>query len=293
MHLSTLVLLRDHLTRENIDDLVGSVVGKSTREVQELLARRAPRPDVPATLRKLPAATALPLVAEVVTPAPPPTAPRIDPLSEDRYKLQLTIDRALHDKIERARDLMSHRSGGRDLVAVVEQALDALLVQLEKERLGNVAHPREKKRHTKPGTISRAARREVFARDGERCSYADEESGERCGSTAFLELDHIVPRGRGGSDEASNLRVRCRAHNRLYAEETYGREYVEERIHFRRRKWADADADADLARRGLVGLGFRERDAQRALDVVAGRHANDVTPLPPSEILREALAVLT
>jgi hypothetical protein len=60
IHLSTLVLLRDHLTEANFDDLVAAASGKSEREVQQLLARHAPRPDVPATLRKLPASAASP-----------------------------------------------------------------------------------------------------------------------------------------------------------------------------------------------------------------------------------------
>jgi hypothetical protein len=54
LHLSNLLLLRGHLTRENVDTLVAEVRGKSTREVQELLARRAPRPDVPTDVRPVP-----------------------------------------------------------------------------------------------------------------------------------------------------------------------------------------------------------------------------------------------
>src|SRR5260221_4824097 len=37
--LSTLVMLVDHLTPENLDSLVGEVAGKTTREVEALLAR--------------------------------------------------------------------------------------------------------------------------------------------------------------------------------------------------------------------------------------------------------------
>src|SRR6185295_17496470 len=46
LHLSTLVLLRDELTEANVDELVDATSGKSKREVQELIARRCPRPDV-------------------------------------------------------------------------------------------------------------------------------------------------------------------------------------------------------------------------------------------------------
>jgi hypothetical protein len=285
VHLSTLVLLRDHLTEANLDELVTATSGKTKREVEELLARRAPRPDVPAQIRKLPAQVALstPPAAAAPAPAPAPRA-RIEPLAESRYKLQLTVSSALREKLERATDLMRHRNPSGDLAVVVEQALDALLEKLEKERLGRSSRPRRTARPTKKGRISSATRREVFARDGEQCTYADEQ-GRRCSSRAFLELDHITPRAHGGPDDASNLRVTCRAHNRLHAELVLGRKCVERGIHFRQRK-----SELDVATRGLARMGFRERDARRAVDAVVGRH--DEVPAIP-DVLREALAVLT
>ena len=44
-----------------------------------------------------------------------------------------------------------------------------------------------------------------------------EEEGECrvCGDTRDLEVDHIVPTSRGGSDERENLQVLCRDHNAL------------------------------------------------------------------------------
>jgi len=100
-----------------------------------------------------------------------------------------------------------------------------------------------------------------------------------------------VPRARGGNDNLGNLRVHRRAHNGLQAEECFGKEHVEARITLRRRSW-DADG-AERARRGLVGLGFKARDAARAIERVAARHTEDAEPLPEAEILREALAALT
>jgi hypothetical protein len=61
-------------------------------------------------------------------------------------------------------------------------------------------------------------------------------AGGRCPSRANLELDHIVSRALGGGDEATNLRVRCRAHNRLHAEEVFGREHIARAVDFRQRK---------------------------------------------------------
>jgi hypothetical protein len=257
VHLSTLVLLRDHFAASNVEELVAATSGKTKREVEELLARRAPRPDVPATLRRLPT-PAVP--ASDGTPfergpspsdgtlfergpspsASPRSAGRIEPLAEARHKLQLTIGTELREKLERATALLRHRNPSGDLATVLDHALDALLAKVEKERLGKTSRPRRTTgaaRATRPGRVTAAVRREVFARDGEQCTYVDA-AGSRCASCAFLELDHVESRALGGADDAANLLVTCRAHNRLHAEEVFGRRCVERGIHFRQQRSA-------------------------------------------------------
>ncbi|HVH45156.1 MAG TPA: HNH endonuclease signature motif containing protein [Labilithrix sp.] len=69
--------------------------------------------------------------------------------------------------------------------------------------------------------VPRSVRQAVFARDGEQCTFTDDD-GRRCPSRAFLELDHVTSRALGGDHEVVNLRVRCRLcrarHNLHYAE---------------------------------------------------------------------------
>ncbi|AKV00267.1 hypothetical protein AKJ09_06930 [Labilithrix luteola] len=45
IHLSNLLLLRDLLTEANVDELIAAASGKTKREVEELVARMAPKPD--------------------------------------------------------------------------------------------------------------------------------------------------------------------------------------------------------------------------------------------------------
>jgi 5-methylcytosine-specific restriction endonuclease McrA len=52
----------------------------------------------------------------------------------------------------------------------------------------------------------RKRRPEVFARDINICKY--------CGSTESLEVDHIIPLARGGSNELDNLQILCKKCNR-------------------------------------------------------------------------------
>ncbi len=69
--------------------------------------------------------------------------------------------------------------------------------------------------------IPAATRDAVFARDKGRCTYVGS-NGERCASRHHLQIDHIVPYARGGTNAVQNLRLLCERHNKLEAERIYG-----------------------------------------------------------------------
>ena len=71
------------------------------------------------------------------------------------------------------------------------------------------ARARNARRH-----IPAAVRRAVWRRYGGACCYQDPLTGVTCGSTHLVQIDHIVPVAQGGSDDISNLRLRCAVHNR-------------------------------------------------------------------------------
>lgn len=142
------------------------------------------------------------------------------------------MSREFRDKLARVQDLMRHSNPRGELAPIFERALDLLVADLEKTRLAKTDRPRRAKQ-AKHGAISRAARREVFERDGERCTYVAP-SGRRCAARAFIQLDHDVARARGGSGAPENLRVRCGAHNRFAAKQLFGEQYVDDKIAARR-----------------------------------------------------------
>ncbi|MDB5219920.1 MAG: hypothetical protein JWO86_7847 [Myxococcaceae bacterium] len=326
LHLSTLVLIRTHQTEQNVEELAAAVAGKTQRQVEELLARLAPKPDVRSAIVELgaPSNDARPTLFAGSDASHVPSAPRarIEPLSEARYKVQLTASAELKVKLERARDLMRHRNPSGDLAVVIDAAMDLLLAKLEKERLGKVKAPREPPKPragsgSGSGThrgraIPAGVRRAVFERDGEQCTFVDE-AGERCPQRGHLELDHIEARALGGTNAASNLRVRCRAHNRLAAEEVFGKAHVAERIDFRQRKSRAVAATLpslspppplpglpppppqaiELALRGLHNMGFSKSDARRAVDHVSQRRVANGDALDVQDLLRGAIAALT
>jgi 5-methylcytosine-specific restriction endonuclease McrA len=73
--------------------------------------------------------------------------------------------------------------------------------------------------------IPQSIRNEVFARDSGRCTFIGTD-GRRCNSSWNLEIDHIRPHAKGGSNTTDNLRLLCARHNKLAAEQEYGEEFM-------------------------------------------------------------------
>jgi 5-methylcytosine-specific restriction endonuclease McrA len=260
LHLTAICEVREFLTAENHRELRAEVSGQSKLQVREILARRFPRADVRASLKKL---------------------PELDPLSPGRYRLLLTLNAEQKEKVDLARALLSHANPAGDLAVVVERALDALIAQLEKRRFGqreprdsagviarSHAKPDEAKsdeaksdeaksdeaksdesrhspmlacasrsveidkaegRSTRRKHIPNVVRRELVARDGARCSFISE-GGKCCEERGFLQFHHRHPWARGGADTLENLALLCHAHNRLLAERDFGKTQVQAAI---------------------------------------------------------------
>jgi len=73
--------------------------------------------------------------------------------------------------------------------------------------------------------VPQRIRDEVYTRDQGRCTFVNNK-GERCEATHHLELDHLIPFAKGGISEASNLRLKCKAHNLLAARNEFGTEFM-------------------------------------------------------------------
>jgi hypothetical protein len=70
LSVTTVRLLREHLTPENHESVLARASGRSRRKIDALIAELAPRPDVPSTVRKLPTAAAAPSTTLVSVSAP-------------------------------------------------------------------------------------------------------------------------------------------------------------------------------------------------------------------------------
>jgi hypothetical protein len=110
----------------------------------------------------------------------------------------------------RLRDLLSHKLGSRDPKAALTWLLQLGLEKTDPVRKeARVQKRRAAVRRPKEETVQ-----QLWIRDQGRCQHTDPKTGRQCGSTAFLDYDHIQPISRGGSDEPNNLRLSCASHNR-------------------------------------------------------------------------------
>ncbi len=57
-------------------------------------------------------------------------------------------------------------------------------------------------------------KRQILFRD-QCCQFKDHQTGNVCGSTLFLNVDHIHPKFAGGNNELQNLQILCAAHNQF------------------------------------------------------------------------------
>jgi hypothetical protein len=240
LNLSTLRQLAPYLSADNHPMLLAEAAHKSKREVDELIARWFPKPDVQTSIRKLPEPRAVsvadssdvgrssdartgakgteePASQAGTQPsaafAPPAPRPLVAPLAPDRYVVKFTASATMLAKLRKAQDLLRHAVPSGDASEIFDRALTALVRDLEKAKFAATDRPR-----TSEGTkdasrdVPAAVRRAVWLRDGGQCAFAGN-GGHRCEARGFLEFHHLTPYIAGGQASVENIALRCRAHN--------------------------------------------------------------------------------
>jgi len=277
LSLSTVLALSHHLTPGNAAELLGASLGRTEAEVEQLLAERFPRPDLPPLVLASPLETPGPATAPTAAPAagsPPPnviatseegavpplvpadsaktpasmvplsTRGKVVLLSPGHYGIQFTFEREAYEQLRYALSLASHELGPNELAKLFALALKSFVRERERRRFAAcVRAPRvvrdKGKSSENPRYVPAHVRREVWQRDGGRCTFVSE-AGRRCESCERLEFDHVTAVARGGESTAANLRLRCRAHNQLAAEQAFGAAVVDGRRERARRRAAEA-----------------------------------------------------
>ncbi len=258
LSLSTVTLLGPVLTEENREEVVARAAYLTKAETEHLVFSLQPRTAPKEGLRLLSLSSAA-LPSETPpsqqepsaltnppdrgcspAPEPPRRASRatLEPVSADTYSLRATVDSAFKKDLDQLKALLAHKFPDGDLGAVLRVAVQCALEKhgkrkgaVEPSRTRKNPQPKERAADEKPRPAPRepipaAVRREVWKRDGGQCAWRSED-GHRCGSTWKLELDHIVPAALGGPSTVDNLRLCCRTHNQLHADQVFGRAHME------------------------------------------------------------------
>jgi hypothetical protein len=232
---TTVRVLSTSLSAENHADLLRAAIGRTKLEVQAMAARLRPAPDVPTTLRKVPAPPVVqrmsaaslfhhPAVEQRPVVAPPVASrPLVVPLAPARYSYKLTVDDEMRTLLQQAKELASHAEPSGDDLAILKRALGLFVEQQLKQRFGQTRRPRPAKvadpaaRHV-PAHVARV----VYERDGGSCAYVSPD-GRRCGERRFIQIHHVKAWMAGGDTIVGNLALRCRTHNLHEARLLYNR----------------------------------------------------------------------
>ena len=233
--------LAPHLTEENCVTVLAAAKFKSKGAIEELIASLAPRPDVRASVRRLPQplqpelAPASPVEATPDTAAmkPAPTQTRIapapkrglvQPLAPERFKIQFTIGAETRDKLNEVQDLLRHSIRTGDLAEIFDRAITLLLKDARRQRFAGTQRLRSG-RELLPDSrhVPAAVQRIVWKRDEARCTFVGPNG--RCTETSLLQFHHRDPFAMGGPPTAENICLRCAAHNRYEAELFFAVDY--------------------------------------------------------------------
>lgn len=143
-------------------------------------------------------------------------------LSETETEIRFIAQSPLYGKLERLKDLNSHRDPNRSYASLFDWLSDLGIKSADPLSAKMIAAPEPTAGKPHSRYIPVWLRKAVWSRDMGKCSFVDIQSGRVCGSTRFLEIDHVKPFGIGGKTELDNLRLYCRTHNQHAAALTYG-----------------------------------------------------------------------
>jgi hypothetical protein len=171
-----------------------------------------------------------PLVAFAVVPAetktPPPPPEVVKPLTPELRRLNVTVSAGFMAELEQVRAALSHKCPNGDFEQVVREAFKLVL---ERDRKRKALTDRPRTQSEAPGEndhyVPAAVKRAVWERDQGRCTWPMGD-GDGCGSTHRLEFDHDLEVALGGKPTIGNVRLLCKSHNLMKAEQHLGKNFM-------------------------------------------------------------------
>src|SRR5262245_44639793 len=167
--ITTLAKLSRVITDENRAALVAEAAGKPTRQVEQMVARLAPKPVPRDVVRR--------------TDEPVSTQSQTQVLTETLLRKHLTVDAEFEALLAQARAALSHAMPGASEVDIIKEGLSRI-VRDAARRKGLTRKPRTRppREPAESCNIPRAVMREVWQRDHGCCQWPTTDGGI-CGST--------------------------------------------------------------------------------------------------------------
>lgn len=183
--------------------------------------------------------------------------------ADESVRLELTLTKEQYEKLQKAKDLLSHSVPTGNLVSLIEYLSDRVIQQKTMTRTKRIKSesfaqspvgdestaPKEQKQTSSKGqklTATMEVKSIAAERKGYKtvkafeskvgvqkslrsvpqnikkellteqkcCQYVDARTNRKCGSHWQLQVDHRRPVWAGGTNDKSNLRLLCGAHNR-------------------------------------------------------------------------------
>jgi hypothetical protein len=171
-----------------------------------------------------------PLGARDLVPAetgmPPLQHEVVKPLTPELRRLNVTVTADFIDELEQVRVALSHQCPDGTFEQVVREAFKLVL---ERDRRRKSLTERPRPQSETPGANDRyvpaAVKRTVWKRDQGRCTWPMGD-GKVCGSRHRLEFDHDLEVALGGKPTIGNVRLLCKSHNLMKAEQRFGRAFM-------------------------------------------------------------------
>ena len=207
--LTTVIVVARVMTEENRYEVLPRFFGLSRQEAEQVAAeirpvevvpRRTVVTEAPVSKAALVAA-AMPHAAMTATNVKEysrsivelaPARTLVEPLTRTETRMHVTVSPEFVALLKKAKAGQSHVEPGATDEQVLTAALELLIAQQEKRR----------------ASVPPKVKREVMKRDGGKCTWPLA-AGGTCGATIRLQIDHVVPRGRGGPSSVDNCRVLC------------------------------------------------------------------------------------
>jgi len=215
---------------DNTEKILEQAAGCSCRELDLLRARHNPQEPSPERVKPVFVKTELKVKENDKTGRKLTANAEGASVLEEKYRLDFMVGADSMKKINRAKELLSTKyPEGVKLENLFDELLNSYLEKNDPENSetphGDIKTDNSK--HTRH--IPQKVRDFIYKRDGGRCTFKGRK-GRRCNSRWNLQIDHIVPYGKGGDRSPENLRLLCARHNRVMAEKEYGRDKIREFI---------------------------------------------------------------